>query len=88
MRARSRLPVCAALTAVAPPRSRRSAVSFAGPAWAGGSAADREAARTLAGKGYEAFEAKEYRRAVDLFRQAEARFRRAAALSSIWRARR
>jgi hypothetical protein len=50
------------------------ASSFAVPARAAGSAADREAARTLSGKGYEAFEAKEYRRAIDLFRQAEAHF--------------
>ncbi len=68
----ARASVCAALTAVA--IALASLVSFAGPAWAGGSAADREAARTLADKGYEAFEAKEYRRAADLFRQAEARF--------------
>ena len=44
------------------------------PLSAAPSFADREAARTLAGKGYESFEAKEYRRAIDLFQQAESHF--------------
>jgi hypothetical protein len=41
---------------------------------AGTSFADREAARNLAGKGYEALEAGQYKRAIELFEQAEARF--------------
>lgn len=44
------------------------------PARAGGSAADRDAARNLAGKGYEALEAGQHQRALELFQQAEARF--------------
>jgi hypothetical protein len=43
-------------------------------ALAAGSFADREAARTLAGQGYDAFEGGMYDRAIDLFRQAEARY--------------
>src|SRR5580692_3676583 len=50
------------------------AAVFSSPAEAGGSFADREAARTLSGKGYEQFEGKHYRRAIELFQQAEARF--------------
>lgn len=50
------------------------AVAAGGRAEAGGSFADREAARTLSGKAYEQFEAKHYRRAIELFQQAEARF--------------
>jgi hypothetical protein len=50
------------------------AVLAARPALAAGSFADREAARTLAGQGYDAFEGGMYDRAVDLFRQAEARY--------------
>jgi hypothetical protein len=52
------------------------ALAFApvSPLFAAGSLADREAARTLAGKGYESFEAKDYRHAIELFQQAEARF--------------
>jgi hypothetical protein len=41
---------------------------------AGGSTADREAARFLSGKAYDEFEAKHYQRAIELFQQAEARF--------------
>ncbi|MFT3776152.1 MAG: hypothetical protein QM820_63220 [Minicystis sp.] len=44
------------------------------PARAAGSAADRDAARNLAGKGYELFEAGQHQRAIELFQQAEARF--------------
>jgi hypothetical protein len=51
------------------------AATLASPALAAGPTfADREAARTLSGKGYEAFEAAQYRKAIELFRQAEARF--------------
>jgi hypothetical protein len=59
--------LCAlALAAVgAPTRSARAG----GPSFA-----DREAARTLAGQGYELFEAGKLPRAIELFRQAEARF--------------
>src|SRR5262249_18271474 len=50
-------------------------IALAPSAIAGGvSAADREAARGLAGHGYELFEAGQYERALDLFRQAEARY--------------
>ena len=35
--------------------------------------ADREAARSLADKGYDAFQAKQYAKAIDLFREAESR---------------
>jgi hypothetical protein len=48
------------------------ALAIAAPAQA--APGDRDAARTLAGKGYELFEAKQYQRAIDLFHQAEARF--------------
>lgn len=41
---------------------------------AGTSAADRDAARGLAGKGYEQFEAGHYARAIELFFQAESRY--------------
>jgi hypothetical protein len=61
-----RLSVCAALLVT-------SAV-LAAPAIAAGSVADREAARSLATKAYQLFEAREYRRAIDLFHQADARF--------------
>lgn len=47
---------------------------LAAPALAAGSAADREAARSIAGKAYEAFEAADFPRAIELFRQADARF--------------
>jgi hypothetical protein len=57
--------LCAALALLA---ARPSA------ALAAGSAADRDAARTLAGQGYDAFEARDYQRTLDLFRQAEARY--------------
>ncbi|APR81377.1 Hypothetical protein A7982_06724 [Minicystis rosea] len=50
------------------------AITAALPAHATGSAADRDAARSLAGKGYELFEAGEHERAIELFQQAEARF--------------
>jgi hypothetical protein len=50
------------------------AIAFAPPARAGSSAADRDAARTLAGKGYELFEAGQYQKAIELFQQAEGRF--------------
>jgi hypothetical protein len=50
------------------------AAVLSSPAEAGGSFADREAARTLSGKAYEEFEARHYRRAIELFQQAEARF--------------
>jgi hypothetical protein len=50
------------------------ASGLAAPALAAGSLADREAARSIAGKAYELFEAGDYRRAIDLFRQADARF--------------
>ena len=36
--------------------------------------ADRDAARTLAGQGYELYEAGQFARAIEVFRQAEARF--------------
>src|SRR5580704_2076929 len=57
--------LCAALAVIA----ARPAVVLAA-----GSAADRDAARALAGKGYDAFELGQYERTVDLFRQAEARY--------------
>jgi hypothetical protein len=44
------------------------------PARAGSSAADRDAARALAGQGYDAFEAGQYQRTLELFQQAEARY--------------
>ncbi len=47
---------------------------LAAPVLAGSSYADREAARTIAGKGYESFEAGDWRKAMDLFQEAEARF--------------
>lgn len=61
--------VRACLTAVAIVATLASPALAAGPTFA-----DREAARALSGKGYEAFEAGQYRKAIDLFRQAEARF--------------
>jgi hypothetical protein len=66
MRTRARLR--AAFTLVLP-----AAVALARPVWAG-PAAEREAARALAGKGYELFEAGQYQRAIELFQQAEGRF--------------
>ena len=50
------------------------ACAIAAPVLAAGSVADREAARSLSGKAYEQFEAGQYRRAIDLFLAAEARF--------------
>jgi hypothetical protein len=50
------------------------AAALAGPAWAGGSAADRDAARALSGRAYEELEARHYHRAIALFQEAEARF--------------
>ena len=50
------------------------AAALAAPARAAGSFADREAARTLSGQAYEQFEARRYRRAIELFQQAEAHF--------------
>jgi hypothetical protein len=50
------------------------AAALVSPARAAGSFADREAARGLAGKAYEAFEAGQYHQAVELFQQAEAHF--------------
>jgi hypothetical protein len=58
--------LCAAALAVA--------FALAAPVLAAGSAADRETARSLAGKAYERFEASQYRRAIDLFLEAEAHF--------------
>lgn len=49
------------------------ALSFATPAW-GTTTADREAARALAGEGYEQYEAAHYQRAIEMFQKAEARF--------------
>ena len=60
--------LCAALLAHA------ALAALATPARAGGSFADREAARALSEKAYEQFEGKHYRRAIELFQQAEARF--------------
>ncbi len=51
-----------------------SVTALAAPALAGPSYADREAARASAGKGYESFEAGDWRKAIELFQQAEARF--------------
>ncbi len=50
--------------------------ALAAPALAlpGGSFADREAARAISGKAYEMFEKGEWRKAIDLFQQAEARY--------------
>src|SRR4051812_10782251 len=45
-----------------------------GPTGASASAADREAARGFAEKGYELFQHGDYRRALDFFTQAEKRF--------------
>ncbi len=47
---------------------------IAAPAGAAGSVADREAARSLAGKAYQLYQERDYRRAIELFDQAEARF--------------
>ena len=61
-----RLSLCAAILVAS--------ATIAGGALAAGSVADREAARSLASKAYQLFEAGEYRRAIDLFHQADARF--------------
>ena len=50
------------------------ATALAGPARAGGSTADRDAARALSGRGYEELEARHYHRAIALFQEAEAHF--------------
>lgn len=61
---RAAVAAAAVALATAPP-----AVALAGP-----SAAGRDAARGLAGKGYELFEAGNYARAIEFFQQAEARY--------------
>jgi hypothetical protein len=50
------------------------ATALAGPARAEGTAADRDAARALSGRAYDALEGRHYHRAIALFQEAEARF--------------
>jgi hypothetical protein len=61
-------------------------IAPAGVARAAGSGADRDAARNLAGKGYELLEAGQYGRAIEVFQQAEARYHAPSHLLYIARA--